>query len=249
MLRKAKNSVTFLRHLVRKLWAYLGQIQRYKHRAKNGSEIFEWLRYFPDWQRSVGSTPLSDRRPWITYGAINFLSSHLRTEMRICEYGVGGSTLFFVDRVSQLISIEHHPKWAERLKTYMPRSEAEHWHIHVITPKLVELPSELGSSDYLSDDPEYKGMSFENYVRMIDGYPDDYFDVVQIDGRARVACVKHAVSKIKRNGFLILDDAHRERYENAHRWLGDLKWLKSEFFGPVPNDWEFASTCVWQRTS
>lgn len=65
---------------------------------------------------------------------------------------------------------------------------------------------------YLSDDTAFQGYSFRNYVSQVDASPNDYFDVVLIDGRARPACIRHSVPKIKVKGLLILDNADRAYY-------------------------------------
>ena len=42
-----------------------------------------------------------------------------------------------------------------------------------------------------------------------------YEDVIAVDGRDRVNCVKHAMPKLKPGGVLVLDDSHRPRYREA----------------------------------
>jgi len=56
------------------------------------------------------------RIPWISYPAIKMLEKILKPEMRVFEWGVGGSTLFFSARVRQLVSIEHDLQWAEKTR-------------------------------------------------------------------------------------------------------------------------------------
>jgi hypothetical protein len=59
---------------------------------------------------------------------------------------------------------------------------------------------------------DFKGYSFENYVRAIDAYPNDFFDFVIIDGHARLSCIKNSIPKIKRGGMLVLDNSDRNHY-------------------------------------
>jgi hypothetical protein len=49
----------------------------------------------------------------------------------------------------------------------------------------------------------YFNLSFEEYVRKIDVYPDESFDLVVVDGRARTACRYHTIKKIKRRILII----------------------------------------------
>src|SRR5437660_7893940 len=67
-----------------------------------------------------GKTPLDLEVPWFSYAAIDFLEKFLRPNMTICEYGSGGSTLFFSQRAKSVYSIEDNQKWydlvSQRLK-------------------------------------------------------------------------------------------------------------------------------------
>src|SRR5678816_686272 len=65
-------------------------------------------------------TPLDLEIPWFSYAAIDFLDDFLRSDMNVCEYGSGGSTLFFAGRVRSVVSIEDNANWhqlvSERLR-------------------------------------------------------------------------------------------------------------------------------------
>ena len=217
---------------------------------RSNGGICNWLRRFPDWERSLDNTPLKDRRPWLTYGAIEFLNSALRTDMRVYEYGVGGSTLFFLDRVSQVFSAEHDVAWANQLKTVISNGKPDSWRVDVVSPTPARLNIKQDPANpeaYASGFLDFGGMCFREYASTIDSYSDQFFDIVLVDGRARPSCVKHAIPKIKRSGLLVLDDAERERYHVIHNRLRDLKWSRWEFFGPIPYQVSFQSTCIWQR--
>src|SRR4051812_40445225 len=60
-----------------------------------------------------GKTPLDLEIPWFSYAAIDFLETFLRPHMTVCEYGSGGSTIFFAKRTKSVVSIESDPKWHE----------------------------------------------------------------------------------------------------------------------------------------
>src|SRR5579859_6931852 len=60
-----------------------------------------------------GKTPLDLELPWFSYAAIDFLNQYLKPHMTVCEYGSGGSTLFFAQRVKSVFSIEDNPHWFE----------------------------------------------------------------------------------------------------------------------------------------
>ena len=55
--------------------------------------------------------------------------------------------------------------------------------------------------------------------------PEGKFDVIYVDGRNRVKCLKHARKVLKPNGVILLHDAQRERYQEG------LKGFHGRFIG------------------
>ncbi|MDJ0617413.1 MAG: hypothetical protein QNJ63_11820 [Calothrix sp. MO_192.B10] len=53
-----------------------------------------------------------------------------------------------------------------------------------------------------------------SYCRSITEFNQE-FDVVIVDGRDRVNCVKQAIGKLSKTGVIILDDSDRQRYSEA----------------------------------
>ena len=100
---------------------------------------------------------------------------------------------------------------------------------------------------YVSGDPAYAGMSFHHYASSIDRYPDGSFDAILIDGRSRPSCFKHAKSKLKSGGFLILDNSETDYYHFIHGNLDGEDWKKEEYRGLFPYQRHFSETCVWQK--
>ena len=56
--------------------------------------------------------------------------------------------------------------------------------------------------------------NYLNYYNKVNEYPDDYFDFVLIDGRARVRCGLNAIKKLKSGGIFVLDNSERSRYKH-----------------------------------
>jgi hypothetical protein len=97
---------------------------------------------------------------------------------------------------------------------------------------------------YATADETYRAMSFQGYASAIDDYPDGYFDVVQIDGRARPSCFKHSLRKVKPNGYLVWDNTEREHYHRAMR-MAPQHFQFGDFPGPLPYVPHFTRTSVW----
>lgn len=70
------------------------------------------------WFESYDSLPVDNNNnpiPWMPYACIDFLDDRLSKNMRVFEYGCGGSTEWFAERVDEVISVEHDNDWANRV--------------------------------------------------------------------------------------------------------------------------------------
>jgi len=90
-------------------------------------------------------------------------------------------------------------------------------------------------------------MNFKNYVHSIDMYPDEMFDLVIIDGRARCGCIRSSMNKVKRGGYILLDNSHRTWYDNGKRLLDG--WSHISFKGIVPFSYNISETTIWKKPS
>lgn len=205
-----------------------------KYNVEYGS--FFRLIVFIRWFKSLSSkkNTLDLEQPWIVLFAMPFLKKKLNKSSVIFEFGSGGSTIFFAKRVSKVISVEHDTLWFKKLSSVIDK-KFTNIELNLFPPTLVSdsKNTDPSSSDsYVSSAEIFNGYSFLNYASYIDKYPDEYFDIIMIDGRARPSCWKHAVPKIKPGGYIILDDAYREYYfvNTAHLIKG---FSIVDFPGPV----------------
>ena len=198
--------------------------------------------------------------PWLPYAVTRWLEQYLKPDMRVFEYGAGASTLFFASRVKELISAEHDAEWFNQLKELLQTknpirmalqnlsasqysyafADGQH-HLFLIPPE----EGQAADRAYQSfQKPEYAGHHFYNYARSIEQFPDAYFDLILIDGRARNACIMHAWPKLKAGAYLLLDDSHREHYK-LPLWPD----LASSFtiIGPGPGSEPFHQTSFFQK--
>ena len=198
------------------------------------------VRHAPSYLRSLlpGRSPLADSVPMMTFDAIGWLRTYLRGDMRVFEYGSGGSTVFFALRVQHLISIEHDSEWYRRTKDRL-ESVSENRVTYTLQPP------ESGPADgFGSTDDRYQGMNFASYVRTIDEYGDATFDLVSVDGRARSACLIRAVRKVKPGGFVLLDNSDRQEYAAAMKELDAFK--RTDFRGLAPYITDIGQTTIWE---
>lgn len=142
-----------------------------------------------------GKTPLDLEIPWFSYAAIDFLEGFLRPQMTVCEYGSGGSTIFFARRVKNVFSIEDNKRWYELVSARLRQVGMEN-----VT--LVLRPFDFKKTE---------GFRHSAYLHSI---PDARFDVIVIDGseewtQVRPICFEKAESRVKRGGIIVVDDSWR----------------------------------------
>jgi precorrin-6B methylase 2 len=145
------------------------------------------------------------KEPWLSIDFINIFKSWDTSNWDMFEWGSGGSTIWFAQRVRSLVSIEHDINW-----------------YRVVKKGIVDLG--LKNVELLLIDPEATNnvsYRWEGYVKSIFKY--DGFDCILVDGRHRVTCIKNAIEKVRGKGVIILDDAEREKYSEAHEVLNKFE--------------------------
>jgi len=229
------NPVIYVKKSLKALWN--------RPRLKS---LFSFIRYYPTWREHLrpGRNPVDDKTPWMSFAAIRHLNKIVRQDMSVFEYGSGGSTMFWLSRVQELVSVEHDLSWYRKMKKKLEEQSVSNIRYILAEPvsdsRFAEKRFE-NPADYISGDPEYAGKNFEAYAKSIDGFPDQYFDIIIVDGRARPSCIQHGIPKLKKNGWLIIDNTER-RYYMAPFPLDRNSWKISKFAGPVPYMRDFSET-------
>lgn len=218
------------------------------------SECSVGLRYYRRWRSSItlGRTALLDEEPWITFGARDHLMEFLNKDSRVFEWGSGGSTLFFLKHAGEVVTIEHDSAWFKRVTEMVQGNDRGNWTPVLIEPEydaaLVADASSVGDwKKYVTGDVNYQKHRFTNYAKVIDQYPDHYFDVVIVDGRSRPACIVHGYNKLKPGGALVLDNSEVGYYEASIQFLKDNGCIELKFSGPGPYNRNFWRTTVFAR--
>lgn len=162
-----------------------------------------WFRSFRE-ERSVDldGNPI----PWLTYPAIAFIARRIRPDMSVFEYGCGSSTLWWAQRVKEVVACEHDREWYRSVVTKVPDNATVH---HV--------PLEYGGE----------------YCHKVSA-TGKKFDIVVVDGRDRVNCVRNAVGSLAPGGVFIWDNSDREEYREGYQLLFDQGFKKIEFTGMIP---------------
>jgi hypothetical protein len=169
----------------------------------------------------AGGAPL----PWYTYPAILWLEPRLPRTARVFEYGAGNSTLWYAARAAQVTSVDHDRAWIDSLQPRVPGNV------------------QLLQRDTLGDDAEAD--EDDPYVVALED-PAAH-DVVVIDGRARIACARHALPRLAPEAIAIVDNADRTRLAPLLALAGELGLQRIDFSGPVPGTGRLSTTTVLGR--
>ncbi|NEO52709.1 MAG: hypothetical protein F6K54_06225 [Okeania sp. SIO3B5] len=153
--------------------------------------------------------------PMLTPEATNFLENFLKQkpDANVLEFGSGGSTIWMSKLTKKLISIEHDTKWYKKVKDNLQQDAT----CNPVDLRLLSKP----------------------YHTVCDKFPQEFFDLIIVDGRDRMKCLEASIKVLKKGGILMVDDAQREKYKPAYDLLKD--WLITKTMSK-PRD-----TYWWQK--
>lgn len=142
-----------------------------------------------------GQTPLDMEIPWFSYSAIDFLDNYLTQSMSVCEYGSGGSTVFFARRTKSVFSIEDNAQWFTKVQGCLEEKGLTNATVNYV-------PYDFKSAENFEDSA---------YLHAL---PDQKFDVIVVDGAeewipVRPTCFRLAEQHIKPGGIIVVDDSWR----------------------------------------
>lgn len=132
-----------------------------------------------------------NKGPWLAPQSVEFLSLIINRETVVFETGSGGSTLWFAERVKEVLSYENNREWYEK----------------VVAESKVRGLNNLNI--VFDTDYPIRGFSF----------PDNRFNFALVDGRGRVRTVETIFKSIVRGGYIVLDNYDREGYASAVQFM------------------------------
>lgn len=175
------------------------------------------------WMRSLGTGMPVDAGgtpvPWMNYSVVAFLRERLRPDQHLFEFGSGYSTVFYATRVASVTSVEYDETWSRRIREMLP-------------PNVTAV--------HCREDIDGE------YCRAI-GRAGRAFDVVVVDGRDRVNCMKQSHDAVTARGVIVLDDSQRARYAEGIAFLTAHGFRALRFDGLKPTGVEVDATTVFYR--
>jgi predicted O-methyltransferase YrrM len=241
---KLRTVLTYFRsasHAIaqRPAWATFAFALRYAQRC-----IDSYQRGQPDF--------LAEATPWMCFPAVERLDTVLTAGSKVFEYGSGGSTIYFAQRAAEVVSVEHDRSWHRRVQAELERRRLANVRYQLVEPAADTTfdPTRIADpSAYVSDDKRYVGKTFRSYAQAIDTFPDQSFDLVVVDGRARPSCILHAREKVKPGGVLLLDQSERRYYlAKSAALLDPAQWHRTHYMAPLPYSLHFTEATFFTRT-
>ena len=174
------------------------QLTNFQRVCRLGVDLLQHPRNLPRYvaQNLVArKSPLDLALPWFAYAAIDFLDGQLRRDMRVFEFGSGGSTIFFAERCAAVRAVEEEARWASRVRK---RAAG------------LELPN-VEIIDAAFDFNRAQDFVSSNYLAQVGS---GMWDVIVVDGAdndftIRPICFRRAESQIKPGGMIVVDDSWR----------------------------------------
>lgn len=186
------------------------------------------MKYLGWFKSAAAKAPVDGRGrpvPWYTYPSLMWLDEVVQGNERVFEYGSGNSTIWWASRVAAVTAAEHDEEWGQRVSDGMPANVT------------LCVASCSGSS--------VEAVDGDGYVNAIEGR--GIFDVVIVDGVARVSCIRKAVEHLADGGLIVLDNSDRPQYAPAVDLLIQEGFTHIPFHGLAPGNRRLGTTSVFSR--
>jgi len=207
-------------------------IKRYMPDGVNGWRLYRDLvrnrksyLHTTGWLKSLESGKPVDESgepvPWMNYAVVSLLNLRLPRDGVMFEFGSGASTAYWSRRVARVHSVEYDQDWYERVRQNLPPNATLH---------------------YCAQDRDGA------YCRSI-AVPGVQFDIVLVDGRDRVNCVRESLAHLTPRGVVVLDDSSRERYQEAFAAMRQAGFSALPIAGLKPGGLGTDESTIFYRAS
>ena len=157
-------------------------------------------------------------RPLLSAAANEYFETLLTPESIVCEYGAGKGTIWLAQRVKKVISIEHDPVWHDAVRKALDVLGLE-VDLYLISPE---------TEDNLK-------VAENKYTMFLQRFPDDYFDLIYLDGwrPSRIMGPSYAKHKVKPLGWIVVDNLEWNPVHEGVKLSGIDQWNMKRFQGEV----------------
>jgi hypothetical protein len=157
--------------------------------------------------------------PWMNYSIVTLLRDRLTKDLRLFEFGSGYSTSFYAQLVGSVTSVEYDQAWIGTVMRMLPDNV-----------ELIYQPLDIDGK----------------YCRVIRSSGTSY-DVVVIDGRDRVNCIRQSIEALTDRGVIVLDDSQRAEYRDGADYAISKGFAALPLEGLKPTGNQIERTTVFYR--
>ena len=134
-----------------------------------------------------------------------FVHNCINLESNVLEYGSGRSTMELSKIARSVVSVEHQKAWHDELSKELPKNV----NLILAEPDLDYIEGPHANQRSEGNDGTYE--EFETYIKSpLDKAP---YDVIIIDGRARVECARLCTQLAHERTYIYVHDFEREEYQ------------------------------------
>lgn len=137
--------------------------------------------------------------PWIPFDVMIWLEAVVNKNMRVFEWGSGGSTIWFAQHCQSVMSVEIDGVWVKKIEA-----------------RAKELKLDNIEGFHIAKDDPY-------YSNVIEIQPQK-FDLIFIDGKERKRCAVAAIKKVAKGGIILFDNSDAVAHEKDIEPLEATKW-------------------------
>ena len=185
--------------------------------ARNG--YFQRTGWMRSWTISRPVNEKGEAIPWLTYPFLSFLEDTLHGHFTLFEFGCGNSTKYYARRVAYVECVEHDPSFIPSFTSQEKKKVC----VHVVSLEDVE-----------------------KYTNILN-YLEKKYQIIVVDGRYRVQCMRHSVNYLTTDGVMILDDSLRSRYREGFQYMKEKGFRHINFYGLKALGYETSCTTLFYR--
>ena len=175
-----------------------------------------------------------NKRMWVANTKQDaWVSTILDKDFVVFEWGSGGSTFFFADRVKKITTVEHNGSWNRIVSDAIKKDRYKNIKLHVVNVK--KYPGGITNKTFI-----------KAYTYAITVYPDEY-DIIYVDGlpTLRSLCVRNSIKYLKPGGWVLVDnmDQKIQNPEKIWRLLGKWECKQFSFYTDGFTGWKKPKAC------
>ncbi|MBL8550634.1 MAG: hypothetical protein JNJ73_11675 [Hyphomonadaceae bacterium] len=182
--------------------------------------------------------------PWMTYPALEVLARIAKPHMKVFEFGAGGSTHWWREKVASVVSVEHDGDWAQETGA-LSRPPGRAASLTGAEPYLEAIAARGDTREANGGRPD---SDYSAYLAVLLEQARGAFDIIVIDGVARNTAAAIAADYVRPEGFVVFDNSDRHEYAFGYDVLKEHGFARLDYWGAGPINPYGWCTSIFTRT-